>query len=118
MTNKARQRLLDVLLSCRAIARYAEGLDFDAYERGEMVRDAIERRLGIIGEALNQAANLEPGVAERIPELRRIVGIRNRVIHGYDYLDDEIVWDIVQNKLPAQEARITELLGEDPERLS
>jgi uncharacterized protein with HEPN domain len=115
MTNETRQRLLDALLSCEAIARckYTAGLDFAAYERDRMVWDAVERRLGIISEALSRAAVLEPALVDRIPELRQIVGLRNRVIHGYDAVDDEIVWDIVQNKLPPLQARVAELLGED-----
>ena len=115
MTNETRQRLLDLLIldSCRAISQYTTGLDFAAYESDRMVRDAVERRLGIIGEALSRAADLKPALVDRIPELRQVVGLRNRVIHGYDAVDDEIVWDIVQNKLPRLQARVAELLGED-----
>ena len=116
MKNETRQRQLDAYHSCHAIARYTAGLDLDMYAREEMVRDAVERRLGIIGEALNQVANLEPALSEQIPQLRQVIGLRNRVIHGYDDLDDEIVWDIIQNKLPALESRIAELLGEDTVR--
>jgi uncharacterized protein with HEPN domain len=108
-----RQRLFDVLRSCQAIGRYTAGLDFAAYERSDMVRDAVERRLGIIGEALNQALATEPELGHRMPELREIVGLRNRIIHGYNEVDDRIVWDIVQNELPALNVRIAELLGED-----
>ena len=110
MTNETRQRLLDVVLSRRAIGRYTAGLDFAAYDRDDMVRDAVERRLGIIGEALNRAAVLEPGLIDRIPELRQIVGLRNRVIHGYDAVDAEIVWDVVVNKLPFLGSRVEDLL--------
>ncbi len=112
MTNEIRQRLLDVLLSCRAISRYTAGRDFDAFERDEMVRDAVERRLGIIGEALNRAASLDPALVTQIPEVRQIVGLRNRVIHGYDAVDDEIVWDVVANKLPTPYVKVEKLLGE------
>jgi uncharacterized protein with HEPN domain len=111
-----RLRLLDVLQSCRAICQYTAGLDFAAYQGNSMVRDAVERRLGIIGEALNHAITSDQGLGDHIPELREIVGLRNRVIHGYNEVDDRIIWDIVQNELPVLEARITELLGEDPER--
>ena len=51
----AKQRLRDVLDSCGAIDQYTADLDFAAYERDRKVRDAVERRLGIIGEALNRA---------------------------------------------------------------
>ena len=112
MTNETRQRLLDVLVSCEAIDRYTAGLDFAAYERDTMVQDAVERRLGIIGEALSRVAALEPALVDRIPELRQIVGLRNRVIHGYDAVDDEIVWDVVQHWLPRLQAHVAELLEE------
>ena len=112
MTNETRQRLLDVLVSCRAIRQYTAGLDFAAYEGDRMVRDAVERRLGIIGEALSRASVLEPALVDQLPELRQIVGLRNRVIHGYDAVDDEIVWDVVQNKLPGLQTRVAELLEE------
>ena len=74
-----------------------------------MARDAVERRRGISGEARSRAATLEPAPIEQVPELRHIVGLRNRVIHGYDAVDDEIVRDIVQNKLPRLQARVMEL---------
>jgi uncharacterized protein with HEPN domain len=110
-----RQRLLDVLLSCQAISQYTAGLDFAAYKRNPMVRDAVERRIGIIGEALNRAVELAPELEDRVPELREIVGLRNRVIHGYDVVDDRIIWDIVQNELPLLQAHIAKLIGEDSE---
>jgi uncharacterized protein with HEPN domain len=116
MTNETRQRLLDVVLSCRAIDGYTAGLDLDGYERDPMVRDAVERRLGIIGEALNRAVISEPTLSARLPELRRIVDLRNRVIHGYDAVDDEIVWDIVQSKLPALQTSVEDLLRDLEQR--
>ena len=64
MTNETRRPLLDVLDSPGAIGRYTAGLDFDPSEPDEMARDAVERRLGIIGEALNRAAILEPTLAD------------------------------------------------------
>ena len=112
MTNETRQRLLDILVSCQAIGQYTAGLDFAAYERDRMVRDAVERRLGIIGEALSRVAVLEPGLVDRIPDLRQVVGLRNRVIHGYDAVDDEIVWDVIQHWVPRLHTRVAELLEE------
>ena len=117
MTNETRRRLHDVLLACRAIGRYTVGLDIDAYERDELIRDAVERRLGIIGEAVNRAAVLEPTLADCVLELRQIVAMRNRVIHAYDVIDHEIVWDVVENKLPRLQSRAAELLAvDDPQR--
>ena len=100
MTNETRQRLLDVLLPCRAIGRYTARLDFIAYESSEMMQDAVERRPGIIGEAPNRASVLDPILIEEIPELGQIVGLRNRVIHGYD----------VKNKLPRLDVQVAVIL--------
>ena len=54
MTTETRQRLLDALDSCRLIQRYTAGIDFEFYQRDDQKRDAVERRLGIIGEALHR----------------------------------------------------------------
>ncbi len=116
MTTEARRRLRDALRSCRAIGRYTAGLDLAAYECADIVRDAVERRLGIIGEALHRAESLEPALAEQLPELRQIVGLRNRVIHGYDDVNAELVWNVAQHKLPPLQARLAELLSEDEPR--
>jgi uncharacterized protein with HEPN domain len=86
-------------------------MDFAAYEGEPMVRDAVEHRPGSIGEALNHAMQVEPELVDLIPELRQIVGLRNRVIHAYDAGDDQIVWDSVVNTLPLLHSRVAALLG-------
>ena len=112
MTTEPRQRLPDALDSCRLIQRYTAGIDFELYQRDDQKRDAVERRLGIIGEALHRAESHEPALAKLIPELRQIVGLRNRVIHGYADVNAEIVWNVVQYRLPSLQTRLAELLGE------
>lgn len=66
-------------------------MDFAAYERDLLVRSGVERQLGIIGEALGLADRGEAGLRRLMPELGETVGLRNRLIHGYDAVDDEIV---------------------------
>ncbi len=116
MTPEARRRLRDALEACRLVAEYTAGLDFAAYERSRLVRDAVERRLAIVGEALNKVAAIEPGLAEQFVELREIVALRNRVVHAYNEIDDAIVWDVAQTELPLLQARIAALLAEDEPR--
>jgi uncharacterized protein with HEPN domain len=113
MKTRTRLRLLDALDSCRAIRRYTAGIDFAAYQRDNQKRDAVERRLGIVGEALHHAAALDPELVEQLPELRQIVGLRNRIIHGYADVNAEVVWNTVQNDLPFLQARLADLLGTD-----
>lgn len=112
MSRSMQQRLHDVLESCAAIARYVAGQDFEHYMQNELVRDGVERRLEVIGEALNRARQLEPGIADRIPDLHDIVGLRNRLAHGYESIDDRIIWDVVHDRLPALEIQVAAILNE------
>lgn len=62
-----------------------------------MLRSAVERQFEIIGEALSQLARADPTLAERVPDLRRIIGFRNVLIHGYDRVDAAAVWRVVED---------------------
>jgi uncharacterized protein with HEPN domain len=106
MSSEASKRLLDAACACAAIAEFTAGKDFAAYETDRMLRSAVERQFEIIGEALGKAVKAEPTLVQEMPELPRIVALRNRLIHGYDSVDDEIVWDIVQTKLSALETEL------------
>ena len=81
-----------------------------------MLQAALERKFEVLGEALKQAEHSYPDLADQIPELRRVTGMRNRIIHGYDAVDEEILWDAVQFKIPALNEQLSKLLqnaGED-----
>jgi uncharacterized protein with HEPN domain len=112
MTNEAKKRLLDVISACEAIAEFVAGKDFAAYENDRLLRSAVERQFEIIGEALNKAGGVETSLVGQIPEFHRIIGLRNRLFHGYDNVDDEILWDVVQSKLAPLKARIDGVLRE------
>lgn len=77
------------------------------------MRSAVERQLEIIGEALGQVCRADETLEASLPELPRIVALRNRVIHGYDTVDDEIIWDIVQTNVPKLERPLKTLLEEN-----
>jgi uncharacterized protein with HEPN domain len=110
MTDEVKKRLLDAQTACLRIIEVSKDLDFSGYEADWVVRSAVERQLEIIGEALNRAEDEEPNLIDDLPELRQVIGIRNRIIHGYDTVDDEIVWDVAQNKVPLLERRLFSLL--------
>lgn len=113
MTDPVAKPLRDALAACRAIAMFTKGVDFDGYEASDLLRSGVERKLEIVGEALKRADAADATLVEQVPELRGIVGLRNRIIHGYDAVDDEIVWDIVQSKLPALARTLAAVLGDD-----
>ncbi len=77
-----------------------------------MMRSAVERQLGIIGEALNRLARVDPELAGRIPDIGRIVGFRNVLAHGYDVVDDEVVWTAIMLDVPELAAAVAALLAE------
>ena len=110
MTNHTKKRLHDALTAGRAVQQFTDGRSFSEYEGDLMMRSAVERQLEIIGEALGQARQVDEALEERLPELPRILALRNRVIHGYDTVDDEIIWDIVQTNVPELVRQLKALL--------
>jgi uncharacterized protein with HEPN domain len=77
-----------------------------------MLRSAVERQFGIIGEALNQALAVDPGLQGRITHAKQIVAFRNRLIHGYAFVSDQMVWSILEAELPVLLREARELLQE------
>ena len=92
MNNAAKKLLFDVLESARSIRDWCAERSFADYESDRQFRRAVEREFEIIGEALGRLTFADPATADRIDQLHRIVGFRNRIIHGYDTIDDATVW--------------------------
>lgn len=113
MKTSLKKRLLDALNACRAIQSFIANRTFTEYEQNQMLRSAVERQFEIVGEALNQAEADDPELSTLIPDLRRIVGMRNRIIHGYDSVDDELLWQTIQTHVPPLAQRLAELLASD-----
>lgn len=90
--------------------RFAEGKSFADYEWDEMLRSAVERQFEIIGETLSQLSRIDLDTAYQISEYRRIIAFRNILIHGYAQIDDRIVWDLLQTKLPLLRREAQQLL--------
>ena len=100
MNNESRRRLLDAQKACELIRRFTAGHTFEEYDVDVLLSSAVERQFKIVGEALKLADSADETVADRVPDLRRIVGLRNRIIHGYDAVDNLVIWRIVQDDLP------------------
>jgi uncharacterized protein with HEPN domain len=114
MTSETTRRLRDALKACDIIESYTVGLNASMFASAYQTQDAVAYRLAVLGEALNALARAEPSAIHRVPELRRIVALRNRVIHAYDDVDDQIGWTIVSEELPKlqdQLRRFKEQLG-------
>lgn len=83
---------------------------FSEFRQDIKTKRAIERNIEIIGEAVNRILKKDPDFP--ITQARRIVDTRNRIIHGYDSVSDEIIWAIVIREIPALELEIAQLLRE------
>lgn len=86
--------------------------DFNLYKENLMWKRAVERELEIIGEAINRILKRDPSFEDQIQDAKRIVSLRNQVIHAYDNVSDEIIWAILSNHLPTLEKRVDQILDE------
>ncbi|HEY4760978.1 MAG TPA: HepT-like ribonuclease domain-containing protein [Thermoguttaceae bacterium] len=86
--------LYDIKEAALAIFQFVRGKSFDDYKRDELLRSGVERKFEIIGEALNKIRSENPIILEKIREYRSIVSFRNILAHGYDSIDNRIVWRI------------------------
>ncbi len=101
--------LFDIRTSIESIEDYlGEKRDFSEYQNNKLLRRGIEREIEIIGEAMNNILKLDPDC--QIRNARKIVDARNWVIHGYDKVDDIVIWGIVINHLPKLKIEIAELI--------
>jgi len=110
MKREIKKYLYDVKISINSIEEFLEkDIDFIKYQNNKLLRRAIEREREIIGEAINRILKISPDIL--IDNAREIVSTRNLVIHGYDKVDDIIVWEIVKNHIPRLKEQIEQLLN-------
>jgi uncharacterized protein with HEPN domain len=103
--------LFDIKASIDSINEYlGDKRDFDEYKSNKLLRRGIERELEIIGEAASKILKIDATI--QIDNARKIVDLRNWVIHGYDGIDDVIIWGIVSKQLPVLNQQIQNLLQE------
>ena len=112
MKRDPRILLEDVEQAAEEIAKFVEGVGFAAYDGNIEKQRAVERSFGIIGEALNRLRRSAPQLAERIPELARVVDFRNLLAHVYHRVSAKAVWDTAVNDLPQLSRTVQSLLAE------
>ncbi len=109
MDNSILKFLFDIQESINSIENYlGEKRDFNVYMANKMLRRAVEREFEIIGEAMSRIEKLDPSLG--ISGKKQIISMRNRVIHGYDKIDDEIIWGTIVRHLPILKLEIGNLL--------
>jgi uncharacterized protein with HEPN domain len=103
------KHLIDILAAAADIKAFILGYDLATYRNDAKCRAAVERKLEIIGEACSRIRNEDPEAFDRMPYGHQVIGLRNRVIHGYDCVDDAIIWDVSSDKLTAFDLEVEAL---------
>ena len=91
--------LHDIVQAGTAVKKFVDGRTIDDYTSDEQLRSAVERKCEIMGEALNRIHRDEPTLLQHIRDHRDIISFRNILIHGYDTIDDLIVWGVIEEGL-------------------
>ncbi|MFN4075894.1 MAG: DUF86 domain-containing protein [Cloacibacterium sp.] len=104
--------LYDILNSILEIESFVdfEETNFQDYSSDVKTKRAVERNLEIIGEALNKISKKDENL--EITDKRKIISVRNRIIHGYDQVSDELIWSIITQYLPVLEKEVRQYLNE------
>jgi uncharacterized protein with HEPN domain len=112
MDIKIKTWLLDIVQSIDEIFLFIDNnKDFLVYKSDMKTKKAVERNLEIIGEAVNRILKVDANF--QLKNAKNIVGTRNRIIHSYDNISDEVIWTIVTRELPELKIQVLEMLNED-----
>jgi len=111
MNDKVLKYLYDISNSIQLIEEFMIEIQrFDQYVNDLKTKNAVERQLAIIGEALNKVLKEEPEI--EISDSKDIINFRNRLVHAYDSIDDTIIWAIKTRHLPVLKKEVLTLLDE------
>lgn len=100
------QQIIDYV---EEIEKYVEKVSFSGFERNGMLQDAVIRKIELIGEAARKLSPLFWEKYRKVLPLAEAVSTRNKLIHEYDDIDLEIVWNTVKNDLPELKKKIEEI---------
>ncbi len=110
MKLEIKKLLYDIKESIESIENYlGEKREFNNYLSNKMLRRAVEREFEIIGEAMNKLEKIDSTIS--ITSKKQIINMRNRVIHGYDKIDNEIIWGTIIRHLPQLKQEVLYLIN-------
>lgn len=112
MQLKSKKYLYDLSLANEKITTFVKDANVDSYTSNDLLKSAVERQFEILGEALNQLSKIDQNLVEQVTDYQQIVSFRNILIHGYADVDDRLVWNIIETKLPVLSQEIKLLLAE------
>lgn len=108
MDNRIKQYLYDIENSISNVEAFISSVSsFEEYENDKLIMRAVEREIEIIGEALNRILRVDP--LFEIPNAKKIISTRNKIIHGYDEVDNVIIYVIATKHLQILKEDIAKL---------
>jgi len=99
MKDEVLAHLHDILQAGRVIKEFISGKTFEEYISDNLLRSAVERKFEVMGEAMNRIKRDDPELLPKIRYNRDIISFRNILVHGYDAIDDRIVWGVIEEDL-------------------
>jgi uncharacterized protein with HEPN domain len=100
MQERTAKRLHDAMTAAQYIQQFIAGRTFQDFLSDVYFRSAVERQFEVLSESLKAAASSEPQLNDLFPELHAIVGLRNRIAHSYDELEEKTIWDAATTEIP------------------
>ena len=94
----------------RALRRFTQGVSEEKYLSDLMLSSAVERQIEILGEALNRVRKSDQQAADQIPDIHRIIGMRNIIAHEYGSVDGQLVWVAATTRIVVLETILAEML--------
>lgn len=105
--------LHDMVRAGEIVVRYTSGKSFTDYENEEMLRDAVERRIEIIGEAARRVSSAFQNAHPEVP-WRKIIATRHVIAHDYDEINHSVVWRIATSYVPEMIQLVKPLVPPNP----
>jgi len=90
----------DAIRACEQISQFVHGMTEADFYADDKTKAAVERKIEIIGEAFNRLKNIDDSKLSTIDNWREIIGFRNVIAHGYDVVEDNIIWESIKNDVP------------------
>lgn len=112
MLMEAVKRLRDAHGACLEIIAFTEGKSLEDYQADRGLQLIVERLLEIVGESINQAAQIDETVLRLLPDAFLVIGMRNRIADGYDVIRNDVIWDSATTDVPGFRQALHNLLDD------
>ena len=100
MPHDLKKSVWDAWNACRLIQEFMKGHTLETYQQNLRDCSAVERQFEILGEAFNRIDDIDPSFRDHFVEMGDAIGMRNRISHGYDRVNAEVVWLTAVKRIP------------------